>query len=765
MKANGVIREYLNDAAFLKLLDNLQEKTISVRLTVLTWDELPLEEIQGKATGGSISVSGSGDYRRSGNISLLVDDSNRNVTDIDNIIAVNKKCKVEIGIHNTTAYYTNHDIIWFPQGIFIISSVNITHDMSGITMSVSLSDKMCLLNGEISGQIGAPADLAHYDIEYATDNGEFLTTEGSVPVRDIIMEVVHHIGGEQTEKIFINDIPETGKWAVRLNEPDTETPIPDIYRCPALDTGLYDYSWESAKSEWDNKSIWGEVERFGEKYNHTYNFLGFTQTDFTYPGGDLTVSATDTVTSVLSKINQQLGSNYEYFYDIEGNFIFREIRNYLNKTKVSYDLDYLKEDKNYYIDIGAGDSVYQFNNSNLVQSYSNALQYATIKNDYTIWGTKDKSWPIRYHLAIDKKPQCTTHDKIWFLQDRYDKQRNYPHSVIPIMDTTGIGKEGYYYQDQNGNILVYGDNSTGKKRFLSLYQGEVNAEPSSGIKNPYVFWWHNEAKTYYQYVNYKWAPAPKVPIWAEIDEENPEIEVAKTKKTQNNSQVKFYSIKAKDYRTELLLQGLEQELLFSTPNIYYAELKNEWPLIYDILHSQWNTTCQNPTSLQWYLEIIDNDARIGKYSIQNIGRRAYAENGNGVNCIFEPAPVWDVIIIRGNNDATEPYNNEAKALLQECQEVGQSYLIIPNNFYIHMTYDKYQDAMNILRSALYVYTGYSEAVQMSTIPIYHLEPNTRITIRDKKSGIYGDYIINSFEIPLDVSSTMNFNCTKCLQKI
>ena len=620
MKANGVIREYLNDAAFLKLLDNLQEKTISVRLTVLTWDELPLEEIQGKATGGSISVSGSGDYRRSGNISLLVDDSNRNVTDIDNIIAVNKKCKVEIGIHNTTAYYTNHDMIWFPQGIFIISSVNITHDMSGMTMSVSLSDQMCLLNGEISGQIGAPADLAHYDIEYATDNGEFLTTEGSVPVRDIIMEVVHHIGGEQTEKIFINDIPETGKWAVRLNEPDTETPIPDIYRCPALDTGLYDYSWESVKSEWDNKSIWGEVERFGdkynhtynflgftqtdftypggdltvsatdtvtsvlskinqqlgsnyeyfydieyatdngeflttegsvpvrdiimevvhhiggeqtekifindipetgkwavrlnkpdtktsipdiyrcpaldtglydynwgskksewdnksiwgeiesfgEKYNHTYNFLGFTQTDFTYPGGDLTVSATDTVTSVLSKINQQLGSNYEYFYDIEGNFIFREIRNYLNKTKVSYDLDYLKEDKNYYIDIGAGDSVYQFNNSNLVQSYSNALQYATIKNDYTIWGTKDKSWPIRYHLAIDKKPQCTTHDKIWFLQDRNDKQRNYPHSVIPIMDTTGIGKEGYYYQDQNGNILVYGDNGTGKKQFLSL---------------------------------------------------------------------------------------------------------------------------------------------------------------------------------------------------------------------------------------------------------------------------------------------------------
>ena len=82
-----------------------------------------------------------------------------------------------------------------------------------------------------------------------------------------------------------------------------------------------------------------------------------------------------------------------------------------------------------------------------------------------------------------------------------------------------------------------------------------------------------------------------------------------------------------------------------------------------------------------------------------------------------------------------------------------------------MTYDKYQDAMNIIRSALYVYTGYSEAVQMSTIPIYHLEPNTRITIRDKKSGIYGDYIINSISYTLGNNNTMSISATKVNEKI
>nr|DAE09686.1 MAG TPA: Neugrin [Myoviridae sp. ctjhW4] len=35
------------------------------------------------------------------------------------------------------------------------------------------------------------------------------------------------------------------------------------------------------------------------------------------------MSAGDTVTSALDKIKQVLG-NYEYFYDLDGNFIFQE---------------------------------------------------------------------------------------------------------------------------------------------------------------------------------------------------------------------------------------------------------------------------------------------------------------------------------------------------------------------------------------------------------------------------------------------------------
>jgi len=62
--------------------------------------------------------------------------------------------------------------------------------------------------------------------------------------------------------------------------------------------------------------------------------MGFIFDNFIYPG-ELTCNAGDTVTSVLDKIIGIMG-NYEYFYDVFGNFIFREKQNYLNMTNTAY---------------------------------------------------------------------------------------------------------------------------------------------------------------------------------------------------------------------------------------------------------------------------------------------------------------------------------------------------------------------------------------------------------------------------------------------
>jgi hypothetical protein len=79
-----------------------------------------------------------------------------------------------------------------------------------------------------------------------------------------------------------------------------------------------------------NKTIYfsPDYTSFSYNYNVTnypnecvYNQdIGYELTDFTYPS-DLILDAGDTVTDLLDKIIDALG-NYEYFFDINGNFIF-----------------------------------------------------------------------------------------------------------------------------------------------------------------------------------------------------------------------------------------------------------------------------------------------------------------------------------------------------------------------------------------------------------------------------------------------------------
>jgi len=94
--------------------------------------------------------------------------------------------------------------------------------------------------------------------------------------------------------------------------------------------------------------------------------------------------------------------------------------------------------------------------------------------------------------------------------------------------------------------------------------------------------------------------------------------------------------------------------------------------------------------------------------------------------------------------------------------------------YIQMSSDTYSMLANggVLRSAyeeirkeLYQYTNYNEQVSLTTIPIYYLEPNVRITIRNSEVGIYGDYMINSISLPLGTDGTMSLSCVKALERI
>jgi hypothetical protein len=46
------------------------------------------------------------------------------------------------------------------------------------------------------------------------------------------------------------------------------------------------------------------------------------------------------------------------------------------------------------------------------------------------------------------------------------------------------------------------------------------------------------------------------------------------------------------------------------------------------------------------------------------------------------------------------------------------------------------------------HTYYTESINLTTIPIYYLEPNTRVSVVDDATGINGEYYLNKITIPL-----------------
>ena len=113
--------DYLQDYSFLKELDNERIKVYYVKIIVLTLDELPIRAIEGRVgIGSSISIAANSAVRRTCSLNFVAEDSDNDLSDIDNLLSMNRKIKILIGFENTIN--DKYDkIVWFPQGIYVIN--------------------------------------------------------------------------------------------------------------------------------------------------------------------------------------------------------------------------------------------------------------------------------------------------------------------------------------------------------------------------------------------------------------------------------------------------------------------------------------------------------------------------------------------------------------------------------------------------------------------------------------------------------------------
>lgn len=707
---------------FLQEIDNFVNQKQYVKITLLNWNEEPIKEIQGELSGGSISKDGSSSVRRTCSLTAIVDRGEYNIEDSKMDFAINKKIYIECGIKNYSKHYKDYPILWFPQGVFFISNFSITSNVSSnISISLTLKDKMCGLNGEVGGTFPAAVILDEMDTQSPT--GQFVHQK--ILIYDIIQEIVHHYGGEPLNNILIEDVPNRIKRVMRWTG---ENPL--YLKAISADG----YTWYEGLL--DKPS-----DMTGVKQYNTNEDVGYTYADFVYDT-ELTANLGESVVTVLDKIKQYLG-NYEYFYDEFGVFHFREIKNYLNTTQSKILLDDM-DAKDYLAETTTGKTVYSFSDKTNIISITQNPQYANIKNDYIIQGLRKRtnsnaSVLVRYHLAIDRKPTVGNTYKNLLLYEEADT--NLIKAAYPL----SLGKDEELPQPGNFNI-IYRVEEDGESKFY-YWEDEVYKEVkvkkyySSASEGYTTKDWRTEL--YLQGLLAKNLGTDAGQYYAKIQDS-------------------FGANLGESFIDDIYRQQQQNKV---DVDYYFEELDAFWPQIYNLetqkFYGEEEDKAAYTSSLadgNYYLDFIDPyTSGLGEFSIANIGRRTLAIQNDDVNCIFQPE-IPDIVFLNTDDDDIDIQRDE-------CDRKGQPYSQVKSNIYQALATGGFKNgAFDQIKYQLYLHTNYQKTLSLSALPVLYLEPNSRVEINDATTNAQGDFMAQSISIPLGAGNNMSVTLNQCLER-
>ena len=458
----------LLDIDFLKMLYSYRQREVFARVVSLTFDERPIEQIEGRVTGGSVNVDGTSSMRRSCSLTMVAQNVNIN----DYYWGLNNKFKLEIGLTNPKQikeysywdavnkrdvypYKDYPDIIWFPMGLYLFTNFNVSYTTNSYTISVQGKDKMCLLNGQVNGSFFASIT---FDNEEYYDMKTGMTTITKLPVKYIIAEAVHEYAGEPFSNIMVNDLDDLGiellqyrgtapMYLIIGNDNDNIGEVINITMNGNMPvyvgtedshtTGIYlNDMTEDANGQYRLDTRTQREGYNGEAYNPTKVWggsgagaagpwtvakitygqtCGYRTTDIIY-AGDLVGAIGESLTSVLDKIVTMLGE-FEYFYDLEGHFVFQKKMNFID-----HKFNPITSNEQYSDDLYADSYVenmaytsahtWTFDQNELVTAFTNTPDILNIKNDFSIWGERKSvsgaTLPVHMRYALGKKPTWYT---------------------------------------------------------------------------------------------------------------------------------------------------------------------------------------------------------------------------------------------------------------------------------------------------------------------------------------------------------------------
>ena len=869
------MKDPMLDEEFLRKLDEYPHKFLWAKIISLNMDEYPLEEVTGKITSGSVNVDGSSVLRRTCSMTMVAEN-----VDINEFYwGLKTKFRFYIGVENwIDSRYP--DIIWFNEGMFMITSFNCTANVNSYTINLQGKDKMTLLNGDLGGVIPASWDFGTEDANVTDEDGNTvydstgyaMIKNTQIPIKDIILQAVHEFAQEPWQNIIVNDLDDYGielleyqgttplyyiiqhndsgdnsrevtnmtldgnmsckvrkdSWTASGKKVGTEwveTKISELENVEFTDetsaSGALHASYEKLVERLDPDGAVTETSDYmrgfihlGDDEDHLYTVAkitrdnglqvcGYRITDIVYPY-DLIAAPGDTVTSILDKLVQMLG-NFEYFYDVDGRFIFQKKRTYLD---VSYNNIIHEHSINSEVFAESGEYSskysYTFDDHVLVSSVQNSPNLSNLKNDYSLWGQRQNgnvTIPIHLRYAIDHKPLYYKTIGHTILRNDEGKPVDENGNELPE------AQSGSYVYTDAGKVFITED---GIKFFEDLknnpeYENDKVIDPDTSnivdwreiiyqMANDYRRWYrsndfllkvrqnnmysaydsfYEKGYTGYEkyYIDFEMnASQGVVAYWRELY--NPDDSVkgvsgrydAFGRFTGDNSapdweEGKTYAkndlVKKKNSQDNYIVYRSLRDNNTKEPgaaNNYWVQSLGQ----FKYNNNGWNDNIlNNPEMLNFWFDFIDTTGELNKYSVHNIGLRSKATNDDKIKAIyFRETPN---VIFTVNNNKTEK---------DKWVKPGYCYINIPAGLNSLFTISsRGKNAMDVVEEYLYSYTYPATGVSLSTVPIYHLKPNTLIYINDKETGIVGEYIMQKFSIQFGLGAQMSISAVQTAKRL
>ena len=347
-----------------------------------------------------------------------------------------------------------------------------------------------------------------------------------------------------------------------------------------------------------------------------------------------------------------------------------------------------------------------------------------------------------------------------------------------------------YFYDLNGRF-IFQKKKTYIQELFSPINGEI-VEPTM-IVSPYSYKFENENL----FTNI--SIPPKIDnikndfaIWGQRNGSgNAKIPIhvryaIDTKPTEYVSpyQEKVYSISDYDWR-ELIYQmavdyyqhGDEDNFLYKVAaenawaldgitgyEQYYSDIQGFWRQLYNpspIDKEQDNYYSENdndkywtkkihtdPYSLNFWFDFLDigEGAELSKYSVKKIGQRSKVDNQSSINSIYnKETPEVQFIVLPSSQEQSEQMTY-SPIWIQDNMK----------NLFIRSAQG--QSCIERVNELIFNHSCCNESFSISAIPIYYLEPNTRIQILNE------DYTLDKISYNLNYNGTMTISGTKIIKQ-